>query len=93
VAYSGLLEFTLQRVCRPHKLKLELQPPDDGAPERSLNVLSSENYKYAAPPALDALNPFEVLFLAANPFHICQILLSPGGQFVSQEQKFNPLGV
>jgi hypothetical protein len=66
---------------------------DDAAPERSWNVLSSQNYKYAAPTALDALNPSEVLFLGVNPFHIRQILFATGGQFVSHKQKFNPLGV
>ena len=43
--------------------------------------------------ALGALNPSEILFLAANSFHIRQILRAGGGQFVPHEQKFNPLGV
>jgi hypothetical protein len=32
------------------------------------------------------LNPSEVLFLAANPFHVRQILGAGGGQFVPHQQ-------
>jgi hypothetical protein len=35
-----------------------------------MNVFIIANYKYAAPPALDALNPAEVPFLTANPFRV-----------------------
>ena len=42
----------------------------------------SPNYKYTAPTALDALNPSEVLFPAADPFHVRQILRTASGQFV-----------
>jgi hypothetical protein len=41
--------------------------------------LSSQNYKYAAPTALGALNPSEILFFPANPFHVRQILRATSG--------------
>jgi hypothetical protein len=53
-----LLEFTLQRVRHPHKLKLELQLPDDAAPMELVILSEHKNYKYSAPTALDTANPF-----------------------------------
>jgi len=43
------LEFTLQRVRRPHKLKFELQRPDDVAPDGAFAVSGWTNYKDASP--------------------------------------------
>jgi len=37
----SVLEFTLQRVRRPCKLKLELQRPDDAIPAELLNYCAA----------------------------------------------------
>jgi hypothetical protein len=50
-----LLEFTLQRVRRPHKLKLELQLPDDAAPDGAWKSFGLGFYKYTAPVALEII--------------------------------------
>jgi hypothetical protein len=46
------LEFTLQRVLRPHKLKLELQPLANAAPDGAWKSFDPGFYKDVAPTAL-----------------------------------------